>query len=210
VQDLEWFAARTAFSSCVRIGSPCTIPRMKTNYLLEWCAIGCLAVSGVHAADVPVDLRTRAEASDFRATSGYDETLSYLRRLEALSPYIKVGSFGSSEQGRSLPLVIVSRDKAFTAAKARRLAKPIVLIQSGIFAGEKEWIEGPELEVLARELLKEPKVAAEWDKALLDPAFAANTAARSEWWWRRTPYWDETVGLMPVYRAMRPLPGFPR
>jgi hypothetical protein len=54
-----------------------------------------------------------------------------LRRLGALSPYVKVGSFGTSEQGRALPLVIVSRDKAFTAVEARRLAKPIVLIKSG-------------------------------------------------------------------------------
>jgi hypothetical protein len=71
----------------------------------------------------------------------------------------------------------------------------------------KEWIEEPELEVLVLEMLKDPKVAADWDKALLDPAFAADAAARSQWWARRTPYWDETIGLMPVYRAMEPLPG---
>jgi hypothetical protein len=91
---------------------------------------------GAAAADARPDLLTRAETSGFRATSSYDETLVLLRRLEALSPWVKLDSFGTSEQGRSLPLVVVSKDKAFTAAEARRLAKPIVLLQSGIHAGE--------------------------------------------------------------------------
>jgi hypothetical protein len=54
-------------------------------------------------------------------------------------------------------------------------------------------------------MLKNPKVAGEWQKALADPDFARNSAARYDWWSRRTPYWDETIGLMPVYRAMKVL-----
>ena len=103
------------------------------------------------AAEIPPDLVTRAEASGFRATSSYDETLALLHRLEARSPYVKLGSFGTSEQGRSLPLVIVSKEKAFTAAEARRLPKPIVLLQSGIHAGE---IDGKDASLmLLRELV---------------------------------------------------------
>jgi hypothetical protein len=124
---------------------------MKTRQLPMWCGLACLAASAAHAADVPAELRTRAEIADYRATASYDETLAYLRRLEALSPYVKVTSFGTSEQGRALPLVIVSRDKAFTAVAARRLAKPIVLIQSGIHAGE---IDGKDATLmLLRELV---------------------------------------------------------
>jgi hypothetical protein len=70
----------------------------------------------------------------------------------------------------------------------------------------KEWIEGPELEAQARELLQDATIAAAWQSALGDPAFAADAEARAEWWARRTPYWDETIGLLPVYRAMTPLP----
>ena len=60
------------------------------------------------------------------------------------------------------------------------------------------------LEGLAAEMLKDPKIAAEWQAALKDPAFAKDAGAL--WWYRRTPYWDETIGLLPVYRAMKPLP----
>ena len=70
----------------------------------------------------------------------------------------------------------------------------------------KEWIEGPELEALAQEGLKDPTRAAAWEAALGDPAFAADPEARAEWWARQTPYWDETIGLLPVYRVLRPLP----
>jgi hypothetical protein len=113
-------------------------------------AAALLASPLVPAADVPPDLATRAEASGFRATGRYDETVALLRRLEVLSPFVKVDSFGTSEQGRALPLVVVSKEKAFTAAGARRLDKPVVLIQSGIHAGE---IDGKDASLmLLREL----------------------------------------------------------
>ena len=86
--------------------------------------------------EVPPELRTRAEVSGFRATSTGAETLDFLRRLEARSPYFRLGVFGTSEQGRPMPFVVVSKDRAFTPEAARRLRKPIVMLQGGIHAGE--------------------------------------------------------------------------
>ncbi len=69
----------------------------------------------------------------------------------------------------------------------------------------KNWI-GPEvLEALARTMLEDPQVRAEWELALADPAFAADRRMRSQWWYRRTPYWDDSVGLLPVLRVMTPV-----
>jgi len=113
-------------------------------------ALALVTAPGARAADVPPELLTRAEASGFRATSTYDETLELLGRLEVLSPFVKLDWFGASEQRRRLPLVVVSKDRAFTAAAARRLEKPIVLLQSGIHAGE---IDGKDASLmLLREL----------------------------------------------------------
>jgi len=53
-----------------------------------------------------------------------------------------------------------------------------------------------------------PEVAALWRQALEQPGFAEDRRARIEWWWRRTPYWDDTVGLLPVLRLMS-LPELP-
>ena len=85
---------------------------------------------------VVAKLRTRAETSNFEATSTYDETLDFLRQLQRHFPAMYLGFYGSSGQHRPLPFVVVSNERAFTGRKAQKLAKPIVLIQNGIHAGE--------------------------------------------------------------------------
>ncbi len=68
----------------------------------------------------------------------------------------------------------------------------------------KEYIDGFLLEAEARRRLGDPEVAAAWAKALEDPAFASDARARYFWWFERTPWRDETVGLLPYYRALEP------
>jgi hypothetical protein len=82
--------------------------------------------------------RTRAERTGWRETADYDETMRYCRQLEAGSRWIKLVTYGTSGQGRALPMLVVSRDRAFTPEAARATGKPIVLIQNGIHAGEIE------------------------------------------------------------------------
>ena len=72
---------------------------------------------------------------------------------------------------------------------------------SAIFE-QKEWLGEPELEAEAARLLATPEIRADWERALADPAFAADASARSRWWSERTRYWDETVGALPIYRAL--------
>ncbi len=73
---------------------------------------------------------------------------------------------------------------------------------SSVFEG-KEYIEPRVLEGLAAEMLKDPKTAAEWQEALRDEKFAGDSRARYLWWYRRTPYRDETAGMLPYFRVMR-------
>ena len=70
----------------------------------------------------------------------------------------------------------------------------------------KIYIGSDVLESLAIEMLKDPEVTKEWETALEDSDFAGNGHERYLWWYRRTPYWDETVGLLPVMRVMTPQP----
>jgi len=66
----------------------------------------------------------------------------------------------------------------------------------------KEYIDLRTLEPLARERLADPVTAEAWREALSDPAFANDSRARWLWWYRRTPHWDEQVGLLPALRVM--------
>lgn len=102
---------------------------------------------------VPPDHRTQAELDGFRSTASLADTVTFLKRLEATSPYLSVGTFGRSGEGRPIPYVVVSREKAFSPADvraARAKGKPVVLLVSGIHSGE---IDGKEASsILLREI----------------------------------------------------------
>ena len=70
---------------------------------------------------VPPEWRTHAEATDYRETPSYDDTVAFARRLAHASPCIDYESFGFSGEGRELPLVIASETGTFTPDAARRI-----------------------------------------------------------------------------------------
>jgi len=68
---------------------------------------------------------------------------------------------------------------------------------------QKEYMDTRVLEELAAEMMKDRQTAAEFQEAMKDEKLAKDPFARYQWWYRRTPYWDETIGLLPVYRVMQ-------
>ena len=79
---------------------------------------------------------TPSEATGFRTTPRYDETVAYLRRLVAAAPQLKMISLGKSDEGRDVWMVIASKERAFTPEALRRSGKPSLLAQGGIHSGE--------------------------------------------------------------------------
>jgi len=155
--------------------------------------------------DPPVDTSipriwlTRAERTLWKQTSDYDEMMRMCRSFEAGSRWVKLEIIGRSGQGRDIPMLILSKDRAFTPDAARALGKPVVLIQNGIHAGE---IEGKDASGM---LLRDIAVLHKYD-ALLDsltllviPVFSVDAAERRSHWnrinqngpdemgWRHTP-----------------------
>lgn len=74
---------------------------------------------------------TPAEKVGFETTPNYDETRAWIDRLDAASDLISVERFGTSAQGRDLYFVRASK-----SGMAANGAKPVVLVQAGIHAGE--------------------------------------------------------------------------
>ncbi len=96
-------------------------------------------------------LRSKAEATNFEETSRYDEVLSFIAELQKRSPLVKVENFGTSVEGRKLPLLILSDRKVSTPAEAKAAGKPVIFIMGNIHAGE---VEGKEaVQHIARRLL---------------------------------------------------------
>jgi len=79
---------------------------------------------------------TPSEATQFRTTPRYDETVAYLRRLVAAAPQLKMLSLGKSAEGRDLWLVVASKEGASTRDALRRNGRPTLFAQGGIHAGE--------------------------------------------------------------------------
>jgi hypothetical protein len=76
----------------------------------------------------------------------------------------------------------------------------------GFFNGwfeHKEYVEPYVIEIMARDLMNtDPSLAAEFERKLEeDPAFAADPAARREFFYRRHAAWDARFGLYPIMRV---------
>jgi hypothetical protein len=84
------------------------------------------------------DLLTHYERSGHRRTPDYPETIAYCKRLATSSPWIRYLSFGTSPQGRDLPLLIADRDGQFLPEERRDGDKIVLLIQAGIHSGESD------------------------------------------------------------------------
>jgi hypothetical protein len=98
-------------------------------------------------------LLTRAEATRYEETSRHADVMAFIAGLEAKGdPRLTVSTFGVSPQGRELPLLVLSARGAATPEAARQLGLPVVLVISGIHAGEVEGKEG--CLMLVRDLLE--------------------------------------------------------
>ena len=53
-------------------------------------------------------LKSRAELTNYEETTRYEEVLNFIAELQKRSSLIRLESFGKSEEGRSLPLMILS------------------------------------------------------------------------------------------------------
>jgi hypothetical protein len=90
-------------------------------------------------AQTAPDWRTPAEASDYRATPDYAETLAYLKRIAVAAPgTVRMEDFGKTGEGRVLKIVIVSGDGVFDPAAIHASGRVILLVQNAIHAGEMD------------------------------------------------------------------------
>jgi murein tripeptide amidase MpaA len=112
----------------------------------------------------PPNLLTTGEKTGFNETAPYAEAVEISHRLERASSFVKVMNIGNTPEGRTMIAVVVSKDRAFTPEAAAKTNKAIVMIQSGIHAGE---IEGKDtVLMLIRDMTVSKKFAGWLDHAI--------------------------------------------
>lgn len=101
-----------------------------------WLSLVGLSAAALAQTTASNDWQTLAEQTDFEQTSRYAAVVSFCRRLADASPWAQYTSFGKSGELRDLPLLIVSKERAFTPQAARASERQLVLIINCIHPGE--------------------------------------------------------------------------
>ena len=107
---------------------------------------------------------------------------------------------------RGAIFVPIAQDSARLIVQLLDPAGPDSLAQWGELATafeRKEYMESYVAEEQARAMLaRDPTLRADFDAALAaDPALAASSQARLDWFYKHHPSWDERLNLLPIYRV---------
>lgn len=89
---------------------------------------------------------------DSNTTFTYDELVDYFTRLVAGRDDVRLFSYGKTDVGKPLHLIIVSKDGVFEPEKIKEQGKAILFINNGIHPGEPEGIDASMM--FLRDLLK--------------------------------------------------------
>ena len=98
---------------------------------------------------------TKAEASDYAATSLYADVTDFIQKLQQMSLRLRVESMGVSAEGRIIPLLVIGDPVPSGPKNMAYDDRVVVYIQANIHAGE---VEGKEAALmLARDLALDEK-----------------------------------------------------
>jgi hypothetical protein len=96
--------------------------------------------------------QTPYERGNKNQTATYDEAILFYKQLAKTYPQSKLLAYGSTDFGKPLHVLVLSKDKVFDPVQIRKSGKRILLINNGIHPGEPEGIDASMM--LARDLLK--------------------------------------------------------
>ena len=126
----------------------------RRSFLASGSAAFAAVSSAAGAATAKLSLRdrltTRAESSNYAATSSHADVDGFLNALDLRGAPIVRGSIGKSREGKDIAYVVASRPMVRTPQEAYDSGRPIVMLVGGLHGGE---VEGKEaLLALLRDL----------------------------------------------------------
>lgn len=100
--------------------------------------------------------QTPFELSHKQETATYPQVIEHYEKLAATYPQAKLFTYGTTDFGKPLHLLVLSRDKVFDPTQIRKNNKRIFLFNNGIHPGEPEGVDA--CMMLARDLLKNDRI----------------------------------------------------
>ncbi|MGN6640315.1 MAG: M14 family zinc carboxypeptidase [Mucilaginibacter sp.] len=96
------------------------------------------------------------KSNDKNYTATYSEIINYYHKLVPQYSQMRLFNYGTTDVGKPLTLVVLSRDKVFDPVLIKKQNKRVLLINNGIHPGEPEGIDASMM--LVRDLLKQNKL----------------------------------------------------
>src|ERR1700761_2837350 len=96
------------------------------------------------------------QSTDKNYTATYAQVIAYYQQLSKQYTQMKMISYGTTDVGKPLSLIVLSRDRVFDPALIKKQNKRVLLINNGIHPGEPEGIDASMM--LVRDLLKKNKL----------------------------------------------------
>ncbi|QEM13863.1 M14 family zinc carboxypeptidase [Mucilaginibacter rubeus] len=110
--------------------------------------VACFITLSAKAQLTPFEL-----SKDKNYTATYAQVIDYYQKLNKLYPQqMKLINYGTTDVGKPLTLVVLSKDKVFDPAVIKKQNKRVLLINNGIHPGEPEGIDASMM--LVRDMLK--------------------------------------------------------
>lgn len=106
------------------------------------------------AAQGGSEWETRFEASGGTESATYAEGIAYYERLAEVYPEVRIRTFGATDAGPPLHLVMVSSSGEFDPARLRAQGKAILMINNAIHAGETDGVDATMM--LVRDMVQNP------------------------------------------------------
>jgi len=97
-------------------------------------------------------LATTFEKSNGLETTTYANCIAFYKQLAASSSQIQIKTFGNTDAGYPLHLIVFSGDKSFTPTNWQQHNKLVILINNGIHPGEPDGIDASMM--LLRDIVK--------------------------------------------------------
>src|ERR1700743_3362025 len=95
-------------------------------------------------------------SKDKNYTATYAEIIAYYQKLNKQYPQMKMINYGTTDVGKPLTLIVLSKDKVFDPALIKKQNKRVLLINNGIHPGEPEGIDASMM--LVRDMLQNNKL----------------------------------------------------
>ena len=100
-------------------------------------AVGCAVLAPVTTdAQSLIDLQTKAERTNYEETSTYEDVTRFLTVVAEASTLIQLTTFGTTTEGRAMPLAIVGHVDGTSPQDVMATGKTRVFILGNIHAGE--------------------------------------------------------------------------